>query len=331
MAVSGLEVRAGAVRTEPGDPGAAGLRQFQNLTALPSNIEAIEAGVRFADGSHPFVALDGPSGWGKSHLLSAVATQIRRTTDHTVLVTPALTWLQSPAGSTQVDCLLLDEVQEVLPHCRARHELRRRLEHRVRTARRTLLAWNQTEDSRRLRDLLPNWRLWSLFTIGEPNVQERELVVRQLADRIGVRLSRPVTRIVSRHLFGNARSIEGALRRLKLVKRDWGAPEDALPACGILGPYLLGHDGWDPRDQVYDAVQRVAERSGGTLCPKAAASFILLKVMGLSETDVATFLDVRPSEAYSLAKCLESRLAEPNLLSLVEDCRNAVLRGFDRD
>ena len=48
---------------------------FNSLAALPSNVEAIEAALMFSAGLNPFVAIVGPSGWGKSHLLGATSSR----------------------------------------------------------------------------------------------------------------------------------------------------------------------------------------------------------------------------------------------------------------
>ena len=46
---------------------------FAAYAPLPSNVEAIDAALRFSAGHEILVALVGPSGWGKSHLLGAAA------------------------------------------------------------------------------------------------------------------------------------------------------------------------------------------------------------------------------------------------------------------
>ena len=51
-------------------------RGFDTLAVVPSNVRAVESGLLFANGLLAHVAVVGPSGWGKSHLLEAVANHI---------------------------------------------------------------------------------------------------------------------------------------------------------------------------------------------------------------------------------------------------------------
>src|SRR5690349_8406287 len=95
------------------------ITSLQTLTALPSNIQAIEAGMRVADGTYPFVAVAGPSGWGKSHLLAAIADQINRARADAAIVVSALQWLKYPHRAEALGDLLVDDVQDVLGQPRA--------------------------------------------------------------------------------------------------------------------------------------------------------------------------------------------------------------------
>ena len=48
-------------------------RNFSTIAGVPSNIQAVETGLMFANANTNFVALVGPSGWGKTHLMEAIA------------------------------------------------------------------------------------------------------------------------------------------------------------------------------------------------------------------------------------------------------------------
>jgi chromosomal replication initiation ATPase DnaA len=304
-------------------------RGFHDFTALPSNIDAIEASMRFADGTHPFVALCGPSGWGKSHLLVSVAEHLNHESSGSAEFVPAVQWARSTLRPEAVEYLVLDDVQDVFTHPRAKHVLRQALGLRVRMKRRTLLAWTTPEPTGRVKSMLPVGRQWTTAEIGEPSIDERELVVRQMASIGGVRLSMPVARLIARHLHGNARSILGAIQRLRIVKRDWNTPSDIIPACGVLGPYLLGHEGWDPRDHVQEAVNRAFTETSTGLRATDISCYLMLHEMGLCEGEVASFLKVSPSTAYVRCRLVRSLIEDERAASLVDACRNAVLCGFE--
>ncbi|MBS1724035.1 MAG: hypothetical protein JSS66_13905 [Armatimonadetes bacterium] len=300
---------------------------FQNLTALPSNISAIEAAMRFVDGTCVFLALSGPSGWGKSHLLVAVTEQLNRAHPGSATVVSALQWLKQ-SGRDTVPVLLIDDIQDVMSHPRTKYQFRRKLDLRVRTGRPTLVAWNQAHACKYCRSLLPSSRQWVFANIAEPRSGERELVVLQIASRMGLQLSKPIARLVAKHLHGNGRSISGALQRLRMAKSDWTLDNDVLEACGLLSPYLLGSEGWDPRDQVQEAVSGTLGGSEGGVRPSDVSCYLLLGEMGISESEVADFMRVSPSAVYTRAKNVRTSLSDPQVKTLVDACRNAVLRGF---
>jgi len=314
-------------RSKPGPTHPSG--GFHTFTALPSNISAIEAVMKFASGTSPFVALSGPSGWGKSHLLLAVEEQLQKEGAKSVELMSALQRSGSAVRQDLPDTLILDDTQDVFTHPRARHTLRQALDHRVRTGRRTLLAWTTNESAKRLRTLLPAGREWATVQIGEPSIDERELVVLQIANESEVSLSRAISRLMARHLNGNGRSIRGAIQRLRLVKSDWSVNRDVIPACSVLSPYLLGHNGWDPRDHVQEAVTRTFSEPTEGLQRNDVSCYLMMHEMGLSETEVAGFLKVPPSKAYGHCRKVRCQLDEGNAIGLIDACRNAVLSGFE--
>lgn len=302
---------------------------FDSFTALPTNIGAIEATIRFAEGTSPFVAIFGPSGWGKTHLLSAVERKLAETEESTVAIRSALTWTRSTTRQDLTPVLILDDLQDVFSHPRARHLVRQSIEYRVRTGRRTLVALTTDMPVRKLKSMLPFSGDWLWAAIAEPGIDERQLVVYQIASECQLHLSRPIARLIARHLNGNGRSIRGAIHRLRLVKRDWSKNLDVLPACGVLSPYLLGHEGWDPRDTVWEAVQRVCADRNLRLGEGEILSYLLLDDVGLSEGEVASFLKVTPAKAYQDCTKVRARCEDAEVKALLEACRIAVLCGFE--
>lgn len=304
---------------------------FQSLCALPSNIDAIEAAMRFTEGVHDHVAVFGPSGWGKSHILHAVVDQAVQAGGTRPVLASSLQWASSSQRADTCEVLILDDVQDVLCHPRARHSFRQRLDLRVRTGRKTLLAWSSSEGSRKARTALPSLQHWVLAEIEKPKTSERTQVALQIAGMNSLLISRSIATLMARHLHGNGRSILGAVQRLRLVKSNWMAREDVIPACGVLSPYLLGQNGWDPRDHVFDAVTRVTSGRTCAFTKNEICSYLMLEEMGLSENEVATFLRLAPSAAYNGARSIKVGLSDPQLENTLDACRNAVLSGFGED
>jgi hypothetical protein len=58
---------------------------------------------------------------------------------------------------------------------------------------------------------------------------------------------------------------------------------------------------------------------------------MLISEMGLSEYDVATFLDVSPTKAYAMSNGVKLQLADARLAECVQMCRSAVVRSLDTE
>ena len=298
------------------------------LAPLACNIRAIEAAADFARAIKPFVAIVGPSGWGKTHLLDSTALAVGVYQGQAARVVDARTWALESLDPIDPRPLILDDVQDVLGQPRARHCLTYGLERRARLNRPTMLGYSAASLHRDLHQLLPSGRPWVLAMIREPDVDDRETVVRQLAKKEGVRLSRLACRLVARMVSGNAYSISGALRRAKLEREDWSAPEEACALCGILLPHLSDAD-WDPRDVVAEVTAGVLEKSGGyAKLTREISAYMLCREVGLSESDVADYLLLPPGEVYGWVRLVDSQNHDEHLQKTLRACKNALLQSF---
>ncbi len=304
------------------------LEKHHSLIALPSNISAIETMERFINGSCNQIALRGPSGWGKSLLLQEVARKMTIHHGLPVDFLPAIEWSNK---GVRLDCqapLILDDVQGILMHPRARHTFKLKIEWRQRTNRKTLIAFSSESDIHAIKLAITQSNTWEFTNIFEPKSSERFQITMQLAQRCGMTISHSVAHLISIHLNGNGHSIVGALQTLKLIKTDWSQETDVMSACGFLSPYLIGKNGWDPRDQVFDAIQAVHAKSQIRFSKSAMTSYFLLKELGLSESDIASFLKISPGLVYKRAKEIEGQLSDHDVQLPVYACRNAILLGF---
>ncbi|HXH59821.1 MAG TPA: hypothetical protein VNI20_00530 [Fimbriimonadaceae bacterium] len=301
--------------------------RFADFAALPSNLGAIEAGMRFAQMTTPFVAVLGASGWGKSHLLSSVYNYMVLQNLPCNAPIAGITY-SSTNGRIDEDLpLLLDDVQDVWGSKRDRNALRDSLRKRVDDGKPTVVAFSDRVCTQDVREFLPRPCKWAFQSIRVPNRDEREMVVRQIADREEVALSQALARLISRHLCGNGRSIHGAVQTLRHVRSDWSQIGALCEACGLLMPYFHGEEGWDPRDVVSDVVaDLIANGRLDGVGAEQVCAYILLCDMGLNEYDVATFLGLTPNRVYGLATGLRLQQSEPTISSLVTDCRGAVVR-----
>ena len=298
---------------------------FGSIAALPSNVKAIEACLLFSWGMQALVAVVGPSGWGKTHLLNASAEHIRRRIGQRVPVNTARDWLETNARPDGSLPLILDDVQDVLSSPRACQQLRLVLERRVQGGRPTLLSFTSPKVTRAIRAFLPSQRTWHIRQISAPDNAERELVVRQIAATQNLMLSQRLVRLLAHKTDGTASTIAGALQTLRLVRDQWVEPCEVLQACGVLVPYLADKQGWDLRDHVAETVSAAVPTVGGKSRQELCV-YLMVTKMGLSEKDVASYFHLEPGAVYQQANAQAARADSDESLST---CEQAILRSLE--
>lgn len=308
-----------------------GVRYEPVQPMLPFNGDAMEASRRFCEGQVDQVAIFGPSGWGKTQILESTAQAMGGGDNgQRVRLSSALAFTQAKDQPESVAVLILDDLQDVKRKPRARHELRHRLERRLRAHRPTLVSAT-VGSAREALGMLPVAHAWNLASVRVPSMPERATIVQQIAEQVGVDLHPAIPRLMAMHLHGNGNSIRGALQRLRLVMPVWQTERDVCQACGVLMPYLIGRNGWDPRDEVHDAVQRMV-KGWRTETPASwtgeISAYCMATLVGLSEYDIADFHHIAPSTAYRRTVTVRKRRLDPDFSLLVTSCERAVVRTF---
>lgn len=276
-------------------------RGFNSFAVVPSNVRAVEGGLLFANGLLSQIAIVGPSGWGKSHLLEAIAQHIskeRGPRSHEIW--SAADWVVASRNRSSNHVLILDNVQDAMSKARSRQQLRLALERRVKAGWPTVLSFTENKVSRSVRAALPNFREWSVVVIRPPDVEEREVVVNHIAQAEGIVLALELRRILAQRLEGNGRTLIGAFKRLKLNGSKWATSEDVLRACGILNPFFASNSAWDLRDHIVDVASSLPSNSANP--PSDLAVYSMLKIAQLCEVDVARYFEIEPAKAYAIAQ-----------------------------
>ena len=279
-------------------------RRFGSLAELPSNIEAIDAGLMFANGHNPFVSVVGPSGWGKTHLLECVANHISHEFHIQVCILSALDWIAGHRSCNPSNPLLLDNVQDAMSRTRTRVQLQLALERRVRIGRPTMLAITSDRVTRQHLSFLPVYREWSLQEICEPTRADRSTVVRKMAATERLDLSHALLKLLANRMKGNGNTIHGALNRLKLAGQDWTSPADFLRASGVLDPFFADNSSWDLMERIREAAD-AAQRQFPTIDARALSCHAMIRTAQLSELHVARFCEVGPAKARTMALAFE--------------------------
>jgi chromosomal replication initiation ATPase DnaA len=278
-------------------------RDFRSIATLPSNIEAVEAALLFSAKLETLVAIVGPSGWGKSRLLEAVARRLRVESGLAVPQSiDAEDWLSRSGRTPLPGAAIVDNVQTCLTSPRQRQLLRVLLERRVKSRRPTLLSFTSAAPNRQIRSLLPQSREWLVAHLKEPTPTERELVLREMSVGEGLSLSDQLITLLAHTINGNGRTLCGALNRLKLHQGKWTTPRETLRACGILNPFFADNSGWDLRERIIKVVARQsAACRTSNVDPLSASVYLMLREALLSEAEVSNYLKMQPKEAYAVA------------------------------
>lgn len=270
---------------------------FANFAVLRSNVEAVEACLLFANRGHRFVAIGGPSGWGKTHLLDATAFHMERLHGIRPEVRSAEAFLTQGGRFDQPEALLLDDCQLVASRPRLRLSLQYVLEQRVRTGKPTLLAYACGKCERPIMNMLPSKRSWIVGRIEPADIAEKASLLTKLSNAEDVHLSAALTKVLATRLHGNGRTLVGALRRLRLERNDWSERDSTLRACGVLDPFFADNSSWDLRHRIYREAERRANEFYGIKISELSAYTMLFEA-DLNEQAVAQYLNCAPAEAY---------------------------------
>ncbi len=282
---------------------------FGSLAAVSSNVLAIEAVQLFAAGRRQNVAIVGPSGWGKSHLLQAVSYGRQ---SKCLEPCPVIDAIDCERRSEQFDSphpLLLDNVQEVLDKPKMRQTLRAVLAARAGQGHPSLLSFTAGRPTRQMRAFLPGKRAWDIVGLHAATSHERLQVLRQMSEREGLCLDPRLMRLLASKMRGNGRTLLGALKRLKLEGSEWTEPRQILWACGILNPFFADTGEWDLRERI----ARFAGEHPLAVSTTASAdlrAYLLIRGASLCEVDVARFLNQTPGEVYFRSLRFERALRE---------------------
>jgi len=282
---------------------------FASLATFGGNVDAVEAGLLFATGFIKFVVLYGVSGWGKTHLMSAVESRLKQEGLECTSVLSAERFLEEPGRFNHPTPLLLDDCQEVLGKTKPRAMFRIALESRIRGGHPTVLGFTGAKLTRPMRSVLPHAREWSVCAVGAPEAAERVHLINQMAEEDGLTLAPNLVRVIAREMHGNGRTLAGALKRLRLSSATWNDADAILRACGLLEPFFADNSSWDLKHRIL----RTAEASRADLKGiswQDLSAYVMLRVAQLAEADVARALDVEPAAAYLSASRFERELKQ---------------------
>lgn len=278
---------------------------FSTLAPLPSNVEAIEAGLLFSRGLQTLVSICGPSGVGKSEILAATKSN----TPDAILVS-AEHYLNSRTRISPRQPVIIDDCQDLLGKPRRMVMFRCALDRRVRGGCPTMLSFTCETPPRSGFSVIPQSKKWAKYTVEAPGIEERFQIISHVARMEQMQLSPVLCQLLAKWLVGTGRGILGAIHRLKLEQSNWENSRDTLKACGLLDAYLSANPNWDLTHRIARTAAASQHLFSG-INPDDLACYTLTRTASLCEHDVARFLNQEPGACYSRA-CQFAELRRTN-------------------
>ncbi len=269
---------------------------FSTLAPLPSNVEAIEAGLLFSRHLQPFVSICGPSGVGKSEILAATKAHCE---DASLM--SAEHYLNTRTRLSPRQPLIIDDCQELLGKPRRMVMFRSALDRRVRGGCPTMLSFTCDQAPKSGFVVIPQSKRWAKYQIEEPSFEERLQLIAHVARQEQMAISPILCQLLAKWLGGTGRGILGALHRLKLEQPNWMNSRDALRACGVLDAYFSGNPHWDLRHRVLKTAC-ACETLFPTVDCLDMACYTLIRTGALCEHSVAQFMAETPGHCYQRAE-----------------------------
>ena len=206
---------------------------FENFIKGPSNQFAFAAAQAVAanpSGAYNPLFIYGGSGLGKTHLLTAIQTEIKRTHPDFVIMYVTCEQFTNEliaairAGSTEdfrmkyrvADLLLVDDIQFIAGKESTQEEFFHTFNSLYEAGKQIVLTSDRPpREMTKLEDRLRTRFEWGLMVdVTPPDYETRLAIVKNKSAMLGVKLSDPVSDLIAENVTANVRQIEGTLNKI---------------------------------------------------------------------------------------------------------------------
>jgi len=216
---------------------------FDTFIVGPSNNFAYAACKAIATqqpGSYNPLFIYSPSGLGKTHLLLAIANEIKKLHPEKNIISVSsetfanelIACIQNQSSTEEfhnkyrtADVLLVDDIQFIAGKERTQEEFFHTFNEFYQAGKQIVLTSDRPpKDIKTLEDRLKSRFEWGLLTdISPPDFETRVAIINRKADLLQIEIPQDVTEFIANRLKTNIRQLEGAVKKIKAQNNLLGA------------------------------------------------------------------------------------------------------------
>ena len=289
---------------------------FENFIKGPSNQFAYAAAQAVASnpsGAYNPLFIYGQSGLGKTHLLTAIATEIKKNhpnfnivyVDCETFTNDLISAIQ--AGRTEefrqtyrpADVLLVDDIQFIAGKESTQEEFFHTFNKLYEEHKQIVLTSDRKpDDMLTLEERLRSRFLWGITTeINPPNYETRMAILKNKATQLGLDLSDDVCNYIATNITTNVRQLEGTVKKILAYRDLNNMPLDLPHISGVINDMFKSEGNALPTPpliisqvckfyNVDESVLRGTQKNKGVAEPRQMAMYLIRKLTNLSLPDI---------------------------------------------
>ena len=298
-------------------------------------------------GSYNPLFIYGPSGLGKTHLLMAIANEIRKQNpEKNIISVSSETFTNELIASfatqtvnsfhnkyRKADILLVDDIQFVAGKERTQEEFFHTFNELYQVGKQIVLTSDRPpKDIKTLEDRLKSRFEWGLITdISPPDFETRIAIINRKAALLQIEIPANVTEFIANNLKTNIRQLEGAVKKIEAYKRYAGSPPSISVAQTVIKEILS--DNQPVPVTVERIIEEVAKtysvstedlrskkRNANISTARQTAIFIIREVTQMSTSMIgAEFERDHSTIVYALNQTKEQMLTDTRQRAIIDD------------
>ena len=324
---------------------------FENFIKGPSNQFAFAAAQAVAanpSGAYNPLFIYGGSGLGKTHLLTAIQTEIKRTHPDFVIMYVTCEQFTNEliaairAGSTEdfrmkyrvADLLLVDDIQFIAGKESTQEEFFHTFNSLYEAKKQIVLTSDRPpKEIQTLEDRLRTRFEWGLIAdIQPPDFETRMAIISRKADSLGLDLPEDVAAFIAGKLKDNVRQLEGVVKRLDAHANLTGAPITMLLAENAIQDIMTEQTPLPVTvDRIIDEVARTygvtaedirgQRRSNQISTARQVAMYVVREITGMTQLEIGQEFGGRDHSTvvYAVQQVEKNMKKDSKTKAMVED------------